>query len=90
MSTDVNLYITGYICHCLCLFFRLSNTSINAPNGGLAPVTETEENEITDVQNIGNPELDPQAPGVGDEGYVPGQAVATQEGMEGKVILAFT
>ena len=60
--------------------FRISNTSINAPNGTLAPLVE--ENEATDAPNIYT--LDAQD----QEGanLAPGQAMAAQEGMEGKVV----
>ena len=72
-------------CFDLCDYiFRISNTSINAPNGALAPVTE--ENEAADAQNILNPDKQDLglAPAGEDGAYVaPGQAMATQEGMEG-------
>ena len=66
--------------------FRISNTSINAPNGGLAPVTETEEVEIPG-QDVGAMELDNQCPGAAppdDEGANIAPDIYTQEGMEGK------
>ena len=60
--------------------FRISNTSVNAPNGTLAPLAE--ENEATDAQNIGCPDMqDPEGANL-----APGEAMAQQEGMEGRLV----
>lgn len=65
---------------------KISNTGGNIGNGGLAPVTETEEVDNLDAQNLVNmePETQPMGLGVPDD-EVPNiiPDIYTQEGMEG-------